>query len=387
MLFKGPPPPKGPIPMKFKKWLLFVEDPGAVNYFLPLVKIFAQNKVRFSILGSGQALKIFSKQGIKIQSFSRYKIARLKKDYDIVLVGTSENHISPSFSLLKWAKNNNIFSVGLVDSGINAPYRFRGRSSDPLRHAPDALLVPDEWAVQQFEALGFSRKKINVIGYAIRTKKLPIKRSVVKEKILPKASSAKFVILFVSESPKGLCSTQFQKNGSFTLHGTSGSKDRTLIVIEELFHALKGIMKKNPEKMFLILRLHPKETPFHLKSVLKKFDYVSRIDDPVKIANCADLVIGMSSMLLIEAFLNKRDCFAIVPKPQEKKWIPMWRSGAIPCASNRKEIKSLLNAKLCRLPSKYWKSASENKNIRNGIAIFQPEQIKQKITELKHTII
>lgn len=370
--------------MKSKRWLLFVEDPGAVNYFLPIVEYFKINKINFRIWGGGKALALFKKTGQRIESYQQKSISSLKAEDAVVLVGTSENHKSPSFSLLKWAKEKNILSVALVDSGINASYRFCGRSSYPLEHAPDILLVPDKWALQKFEDLGFPRKKIGIVGYPARRtigEKKPI--GIIRKKLLPKNVSDKMVILFVSESPTGLCPDQFKKTKSFTLCGNSASENRTLIVIEEFLDAIRDAGIDESEKPYLILRLHPKETKDHLATVLKEFNYISRDEDPIELALCADLVIGMTSMLINEAYWAGCNCMVIVPRCEEKTWLPVVRSRHVPCASNRPELKKLLAKKIKNIKKRHFKRLRTFPQLRKAPLKFTPIKMQEIIKHIK----
>ena len=83
---------------------------------------------------------------------------------NILLIGTSENPDSMGFKLVETARLKKIPTVGVIDAAMNAGYRFRGRSHSALAHAPDWLIVPDEWTKKLFIHLGYQAEKIAVCG-------------------------------------------------------------------------------------------------------------------------------------------------------------------------------------------------------------------------------
>jgi hypothetical protein len=87
-----------------------------------------------------------------------------------------------------------------------------------------------------------------------------------------------------------------------------------------------------------VLRLHPKNTRDEFAAYLGEFDEVSAGGDPLALIHSADAVVGMTSMLLLEAALLGRPTLAIVPRAVERDWLPSIRAGVTRCATTRAEV-------------------------------------------------
>jgi hypothetical protein len=94
--------------------------------------------------------------------------------------------------------------------------------------------------------------------------------------------------------------------------------------------------------------LHPKNTKEELAPFLKYFHQISQGDPPLPLFFAADLVVGMTSMLLMEAAIMGRSTLSIVPRDVEKVALPTIRSGITPCVTTRKELRTVLPDLLAR---------------------------------------
>ena len=70
---------------------------------------------------------------------------------------------------------------------------------------------------------------------------------------------------------------------------------------------------------------------------------VSRYGDPLELMYVSDLVVGMSSQLLFEAYLMRLNILSILPRLVERSWLPITRDGVIPCATRKFEIHKMLS--------------------------------------------
>ena len=124
--------------------LFFVEDPGAVNFVVPIILKLKLREVFFIVISSGHATRLLEAKGITS------KPARHKAGIDhifeanrlsLLIVGTSENQNSLGLALTAMAKVKGIPSVGVIDCAANSAYRFRGTTQNALTYAPDWLFV------------------------------------------------------------------------------------------------------------------------------------------------------------------------------------------------------------------------------------------------------
>jgi hypothetical protein len=325
--------------------LFFAEDPGAVNYLAPLASHLIAIGKNILLLSSGHATSLLKKRGlepVEVNNSDHAVSLYTSSEADLLLVGTSENLDSPGLALIAHAKKAGHASVGLVDYFANAGFRFRGNTVKPLAYAPDWLVVPDSWTAKEYEDLGFDKNKIVIAGHPQYDLVLQQKnefdrdgRCEIRKRILPENAQGKTIIVFVSELSTGLDPLQYQYSKEYTLNGRGQSKYRTDIVMEEFLDAISGICNNDKDRPFLILRLHPKDSIQNQEKYINEFDLVSQGGEPLEVLYTSDLVVGMSSMLLLEAYLLSLNVLSIVPRSKEREWLPITRMNSIPCVTHK----------------------------------------------------
>ena len=258
-----------------------------------------------------------------------------------VLVGTSENEHSLGLSLVKAARACGLATAGFVDGFANASFRFRGTTSSPLAYAPDVVFVPDEPTRRAFVELGLDGSRVLVTGHPYHDDVLRKRDALeaegveaVRRRVLHAPRDAR-VITFVSELSTGFDAAQFQRSSEYTLTGRGQRSGRTEIVLEEVIDAVRACRDQN---LYLVLRLHPKNTRAELGSLVDEVDHVSEGGMALEVAFASDLVVGMTSMLLVEASLLGRPTLSVVPRIAETVWLPTIASGSTPCATTREEL-------------------------------------------------
>ena len=308
------------------RWLMFAEDPGAAVYLKFLPHVLAFGDIELSVVAASHAKVYFGNNCISLESLECKKPGQILDKFkpDLLIVGTSENPRTFAFDLLDSAKLKGISSVGVVDSASNVSERFKGVGDHPLKHAPDWLIVPDMMTAKAFHNSGFSIEKIFVGGHprfeeilAWRNTWRASDRSAQRDKWLGVQDDSVQVITFISEISTGLNPHQYSRSSSYTLHGDKDSCGRTEIVLDEFFNFISGLSYKP----YLVLRLHPKQNKEELPNHVNKFDFISRAEPALEIVNASDMVIGMTSMLMLEASLLGRRVLSIIPKPEERAWL------------------------------------------------------------------
>lgn len=328
--------------------LIFAEDPGAANYLIHLPEALHRKKFTVKVLADGKAQSFFEKFGVSYLSpaglGSPKEILETFKP-SLVLAGTSENTESVGLFLVEEARKRGIPSVGAVDMGMNAAYRFSGKTSDPLFYVPDWLLLPDEWTREEFVGLGFPKDSAIVCGhphYDFIYEKVSFFSKQEKQKLrniyFPNAPANRLVAIFATELSDGLNPKQFKKSNDYTLLGRGVSTKRTDVVLEEFLDAISGIASKP----YLVLRLHPKNTIEEFSDYIAEFDQISQEESVLGMLYASDCVIGMTSMLLLEAAILGRPTFSIVPRIAELAWLPTIRAGLTVAATNREKLRRAL---------------------------------------------
>ena len=313
-----------------------LEDPGAVNFIAPLpAQVKQELGLSSTVLACGLAKKLLSNRQIPFIDSKTIQIESLLSNYspNLVIGGTAENPDNIFLKLVEKAKTLKIPTIAVVDMQVNADRRFRGRSNNPLQFAPDFIMVPDHYTKSVYEKLSFPSTAITVVGYP----QFDHLRNLEKQRTRKKETKSQ-TIVFVSE-PKSLLNPALTtKNKNYFFSGTTNSTYRTRIVIEELLRSLKNIQLNAN----LILRLHPKNDISELEDLSIEFNSISRDENPIDLLWQADLVVGMTSMLLQEAAWLSKRTLTILSEPNEFARLPAIQCGLIKSVKSREELEQAL---------------------------------------------
>jgi hypothetical protein len=329
--------------------VVMVEDPGALNFLEPLVDRLIEKNVSLVLFGVGVGYRHLRKRGYQINYPPVENDAeQALRDCQcrLLVIGTSEDQHTPAFGLVRAARLAGIPTVGVVDAAVNAQFRFRGISDIPLSHAPDWLIVPDDATADAFDQLGFPRDRICIVGHPGRDlarRRVDVLRSAFGNEGRHWPPD-KYRIVFVSELSDGLNQGQYAKSNTYTLTGRGMSSARTAVVAEELLDALSALRDYYDISYSLLLRLHPKQAKSDLGLLIHEFDEVSIGGDPLEVVATADLVVGMTSMLLLQAHDMGLRCLSILPRETERTWQQEISLGLIPSVVDRTSLRAeLLN--------------------------------------------
>ena len=327
--------------------LLFVEDPGAALFMQSLPQILEASNIDVRIVALKHARQYFSDRQLEEDFSDTAALLALLRQIkpDILIVGTSENPDSLAFPLIEAARSMGIVTLGAVDAIANAKDRFRGRQASPLHYAPDWLLVPDGATKDAYVDLGLPPSRVAICGHprmdqiaAVRARWNDVDRQNHRKKYLGISDPRTRVILFASELSVGLKTSLFQRSPDYTLAGNPDNISRTEIVLDEL---LAAVAKLNFDP-FLVLRLHPKQTLQDGAKHAGHFDHVSHAEPMLEMIHAADLVVGMTSILLVEAAALGRPVLSVLPVLGEREWLGELGKD-IDCVSTSEEILDYLS--------------------------------------------
>ena len=333
--------------------MIFVEDPGAANCISQLPAALAEQGRSVRLLADGYAKEHLFHLGVRSEVVPHSKDAEeilASIAPRLLVVGTARNPETLGLALVAEARSFSIKSVGIVDALINADRRFCGRSDDPLAYAPDWLLVADKWTKDVYTSLGYPAQRVAVCGHPHYDYVLSIKkrleqdgRNVVRQRVLQGVSERRKVVIFATEGSARLTQLQSGCSAEYTLTGRGASTGRTEVVLEEFLDAVQ-LVEPRP---YLVLRLHPKDTQDDYTAYLDEFDLISSGGSPLELIYVADLVVGLTTMLILEAALLGKPTLSVVPRALEKEWLPSVRAGITPCAATRKQLRAALVDLLC----------------------------------------
>ena len=315
--------------------IIFVEDPGAANFIVDLYKNLIENKYNVLIIADGPCKLILKNNNVKYTNYSqKTKIHLYSKNIsNTYLVGTSERADCEGLKVIRHCKINNITSLSFIDMSINLDTRYKGLSNNPLKYVSDYIFVIDESAKSTYMNFGFDKNKIIVVNHPVveRLSKYVHSKNENKNSIKK--------IVFIDEGVDMLNRYNTIKNKNYYYNGTSNSVNRTKIIFEELLLALKSININYK----LVVRLHPNNKEYFYSEYDKYIDQFSHNTNPYPLIASADIVVGMTSMLLYEtSFINKNH-FSIIAQNIEKDWLPSIIEMRTRVATKRSEIIHLLN--------------------------------------------
>ena len=327
--------------------VIFVEDPGAANFIIDFIKKLIESNYKFLIIAKDSSIKVLNNFGIKYSEYSRNTKNYIYSNNlsKIYLVGTSEKRDCEGLKVIEHCNNNNIYSISFIDMSINLDLRYKGNSKNPLQFAPNHIFVIDKLAKSVLVNLGFNKNNITVVNHPVvgRLRKYFHRKN--------KNINSIKKIVFIDEGIDKLNLENTTKNNNYFFHGTGNSINRTIIIFEELLLALTY----SNIKYELIIRLHPNNDQSFYSEYYNCIDQFSKNTNPYSLIADADIVVGMTSMLLYEtSFINKNH-FSIIAQESEKGWLPSIAEKRTKVATNRSMISEYIN--LCISGSMKTKSS------------------------------
>ncbi len=327
--------------------LLYADDPGGANYLAPLTDALSEHGISNCFVIAPALVAFAADRGFTCVVRANTVTAEgMLNDVSLLVVGTSEDKGCFAHKLVDVARARNITSLGVVDMGINADRRFRGFGVDPLRHAPDWLAVTDESSAVAFTKIGFPVDHLLVCGHPlydkVRTQRLTFLEqdlNMMRQCCYPEAPAGRPIWLFLAEGIDQLNPEVSFRSPDYTLHGRGVHDFRGLVVLEEVLDAAAEL----DPRPWVVLRLHPKNKLEDFRPLTQELGMVSQTGDPLPLVWAADLVIGMTTMLLIETYLLGRPHLAVLPRISEKTWLYTTSEGLTQTTFTREELRAFLS--------------------------------------------
>lgn len=321
--------------------VIYVEDPGAATFAAGLLPPLAE-QASVALYSGGRAAAHLDSLEIShrpLPDAVRRSPSQWLADARParVVSGTAEDRETPGLPLIAAARDAGIPTAGLVDGATNLDHRFRGPTPDPLAFLPDLLLVVDETAREGYRQLGVPAARIEVRGHpwfdVIRRRAANAQKA---------TGAAQPVLLFLAEMTGGVRGHAWGPD--YTLHGRGdpSGRGRCEVVLESVLDACRKI-EPAPE---IVLRLHPKNDPSAFAPYAAEIARISAGGDPFGEIMAADLVVGMTSTLLIEAAVAGRPVLSVLPREAEAAWLPAIGAGVIPAVWTEEALEAALRADL-----------------------------------------
>ena len=280
--------------------LALAGDPGGANALAPVLKILlAEKRCTLTCYAYRQAIDLWRKHDIPCATIeigcdpSGLLVA---SQADLLLTATSSNGEDWEIAFISAANAMNIPSLALLDFWSNYLSRFSDNGGE--LHFPRCIAVMDDAAVSDMVALGFRAETLVVTGQPAFD-------------ALPEAKAA------FTDAARDQLRQQLAGNSDWVVfasqplasfyQGLTGNPKHLGFdednVLGVLLAALDELAELRPIRLSILP--HPRENPTRFAGVQGQRVQVNVVTSvlPYEVLMSADLVVGMNSMLLVEACL------------------------------------------------------------------------------------
>ncbi len=303
---------------------MFSRDPGGTNAVVPLIEPLRTRGNEVVVYGKDAALSIYRRLSMDctdirdaIPSGTEEETGKFvrKLGPDLIVTGTSSEDFTERH-LWKAAEKAGIASFAVLDQWTNYRLRLIPEGDDPVNAGakerelilPSFFFIMDEFARKEMCAMGIDREKLVVTGqpffdYIRKTGNRFAAPE--NEKLRRELTGDQSGLIFVFASQP--IASIHRQNGM--AEDFWGYTEKT--VLKSVTACLGKLTDELATKVTLVIRLHPKDQPDAYRDVLSTCPksinpIVDRETDSSLLLKAADLIIGMFSMVLLEAAILKR---------------------------------------------------------------------------------
>ena len=315
--------------------MFFTCEPGGAEVLSPIIDLInTKRDFKSYVYCYGYACDIFNRNNIQYNKIYPIGLkSSLPITPDLIISSAASYPFKDMSEKYLWniANNNKIPSIAILDQWQNYSIRFSGiQKEDQLNYLPTKIACIDNIAKKEMIAEGFPEDILLPLGHPYLSsfkeqynESLPI-LSKLREKI-DFNNEDKF-ILFISEPIK----EYYGNSRGYTQY------DALQLFLE---YVRSAIPNKN-----IIIKLHPKEQESNYTDIIKnkldlKIKLVSNLLSPVECISLAENAFGMSSIMLIQAYILNKPVISIQPNLKIIDPFVLTRSKTIPLVKSSRDFK------------------------------------------------
>lgn len=325
-------------------------DPGGASALAPVLELMArEGRVTVDAFAYRQACYIWQKRGLRfealdenlpqeeIDSLLRIPATRL------LLTGTSVNGVDLEKSFIESARRRKLPSLALLDYWSNYGARFSvGEGKQAC--LPDRIAVMDEWARDEMLAEGFDAARLVVTGQPAfdallgKSRVNDVERQRVRDGL--NIAHDDLVVLFASQPLAEV--NELSRGDPQWL----GYDERT--VLTGLLRALDAISQAHARQIVLLILPHPRESRAIFAGVgsASVRVLVAEQGNALDVAQAADVVTGMNSVLLMESCYSGFLTVSLQPGLRQADSLPASRLGVCPAVYREADMLPVLDRML-----------------------------------------
>jgi hypothetical protein len=313
-----------------KKILLFSCEPGGAEVIIPVARLLAQTgDYNVTVTGYGYAIERFERQGLPytlVEKIGKNDIFFLNRfTPDLVITSATSDPAKDMSEKHLWhlSRKAGIKTIALLDQWQNYSLRFSGvEEQEQLAYLPDAINCIDEIGKKEMIKEGFDGNILYPLGQPyldrIKLNANKLVPAVIRDSL--NIGQDEEVILFVSEAIQ-------------EYYGA----ERGYNQYDALRAFLKGI--KPASGSLILVKLHPKDDITKFKRIQADFPqhrllFISNEFSPLECIIISNMVFGMTSIMLIEAYIIGKPVVSVQPNLKVADPLMLTRYGYVPIIRN-----------------------------------------------------
>lgn len=345
--------------MAIKHLWTFAREAGGAAALIPVLQR-ATGKFHSKVFAKDYALSAFRHSGLEpheLTQVSESEMRRILNEMgkpDVLLTSATslpqldmtEKH------LWNWARREGIPSVAVLDQWQNYALRFSGtRPREHLAYLPDWVTAMDQYGKNGLTEAGIPAERVVITGQPAFDRLAHLRDTfTAKERTSIRkhlgVQSKAILICFVCEC----FSRDFADQLGYTEH----------TVLKDLIQICSRLASRGSVPWHLAIKLHPQNelSEFeHLKNWDRKTQLTVTVHSteqaPLPMVMASDVVIGMTSTLLLESILLGRPTMSFQPNAKKRDNLMATVVGAIPFIDNaalcQKTLEKLIRSSDFRL--------------------------------------
>jgi len=284
-----------------KKITFVIRQPGTAAAFIPLIQYFKANKWEAIVLAYDRAYQILLENNISSEPIAQYtdSLSFLKGSH-ILVTGTSRM-VEDDNLYWTWGKQQQIPCIGFVDSW--ASYSERFTMHHQLDALPQFIAAVDEFMRNRLIEAGITKEKIVITGS-------PAFDLLVKTKANHHYKKEATEILIITDPYTEINGADVKNKVGFS----------EFELLDFLFDSFTTILQTKAKDYTLKIKIHPREslekyTLYQEKfaHLYKRFEIIGGTANKINLILQSSLVIGMSSILLVEASILGKQTISLQP--------------------------------------------------------------------------
>ncbi|MEI6415798.1 MAG: hypothetical protein WCP34_16285, partial [Pseudomonadota bacterium] len=313
---------------------------GSAHAFAPVIRALSMRGYCVAPLAFEAATGAWIADDIPYQAITEWAEAQHILDAlespIFLLTGTSRSPVEDE-RLWDWARRHGVPSLAFVDHWVNYWERFSSSPRIRFDCLPDRIAVIDTLAARRMVEAGCPKECLIVTGHPgfdALVQYCGQRDWALRQSLMP--ADCDGLILFVSEPHSVTYGNAIHQVLGYTEHEA----------LDLLVQCLQTVGRDTGQRWCVLVKPHPVESPNAWPQRLEAYVGLSHVlcrmiqHGRVELALAADLVVGMTSLLLYEAWLCGRPVLSV--QPRARMTSDLVDGHSIPVVRNDAELTSAL---------------------------------------------